>query len=46
MILQKAKNNQPAAPDVDSGSWMLSCIGSGQDRPFTDFDKAALNFLY
>jgi len=25
---------------------MLSCIGSGQDRPFTDFDKAALNFLY
>jgi len=36
----------PAAPDIDSGSWMLSCIGSGQNRPFTDFDKAALDFLY
>jgi len=36
----------PAAPDIDSGSWMLSCIGSGQNRPFTDFDKAALAFLY
>jgi hypothetical protein len=36
----------PAAPDGDLGSWMLSCIGSGQDRPFTDFDKAALDFLY
>jgi len=36
----------PAAPDIDSGSWMLACIDSGQDRPFTDFDKAALAFLY
>jgi len=38
--------NTPAAPDGDLGSWMLSCIGSGQNRPFTEFDKAALDFLY
>lgn len=36
----------PAAPNGDLGSWMLSCVGSGQDRPFTGFDIAALEFLY
>jgi hypothetical protein len=34
----------PTGPD--SGSWMLSCIGSGQDRPFNNNDKTALNYLY
>jgi predicted Zn-dependent protease len=34
----------PAGPDA--GSWMLSCIGSGQDRPFNGNDKIALDFLY
>ena len=27
-------------------SWMLSCIGSGHDRPFNADDKVALNYLY
>ena len=30
----------------DNGSWMLSCIGSGQNRPFTNNDKTALAYLY
>lgn len=34
----------PSGPDA--GSWMLSCIGSGQNRPFNSNDKVALNFLY
>jgi hypothetical protein len=34
----------PTGPDANS--WMLSCIGSGQDRPFNANDKTALNFLY
>ena len=34
----------PSGPD--SGSWMLSCIGSGQNRPFNNNDKTALNYLY
>jgi hypothetical protein len=34
----------PAGPD--SGSWMLSCIGQGQNRPFNNNDKTALNYLY
>jgi hypothetical protein len=34
----------PTGPD--SGSWMLSCIGSGQNRPFNNNDKTALNALY
>jgi hypothetical protein len=34
----------PSGPD--SGSWMLSCIGSGQNRPFNNNDKVALTFLY
>lgn len=34
----------PSGPD--SGSWMLSCIGSGQNRPFNTNDKTALEYLY
>jgi hypothetical protein len=34
----------PSGPDA--GSWMLSCIGSGQNRPFNSNDKTALNYLY
>jgi hypothetical protein len=34
----------PSGPDPNS--WMLSCIGSGQDRPFNTNDRTALNYLY
>ncbi len=34
----------PTGPDPNS--WMLSCIGSGQNRPFNSNDRAALNYLY
>lgn len=34
----------PAGPDA--GSWMLSCIGSGDNRPFNSNDKTALAYLY
>ena len=34
----------PSGPDA--GSWMLSCIGSGQNRPFNNNDKTALSYLY
>ena len=34
----------PSGPD--SGSWMLSCIGSGQNRPFNNNDRTALDYLY
>jgi hypothetical protein len=34
----------PSGPDPNS--WMLSCIGAGQNRPFNANDKTALNFLY
>lgn len=34
----------PTGPD--NGSWMLSCIGSGQNRPFNNNDKTALGYLY
>lgn len=34
----------PSGPDPNS--WMLSCIGSGQNRPFNANDKVALGFLY
>lgn len=34
----------PSGPDANS--WMLACIGSGQNRPFNANDKAALNYLY
>lgn len=34
----------PVGPDPNS--WMLSCIGSGQNRPFNANDVTALNYLY
>jgi len=34
----------PSGPDPNS--WMLSCIGSGQNRPFNANDKVALAYLY
>ena len=34
----------PTGPDA--GSWMLACIGSGVDRPFTSNDLVALNYVY
>lgn len=34
----------PTGPD--SGSFMLACIGSGQNRPFNNNDKTALDYLY
>ena len=34
----------PTGPDANS--WMLACIGSGQNRPFNANDKVALNYLY
>ena len=34
----------PTGPDPNS--WMLSCIGSGQNRPFNANDKKALGVLY
>jgi len=34
----------PSGPD--SGSWMLACIGGGQNRPFNNNDKVALGYLY
>lgn len=34
----------PSGPDA--GSWMLACIGSGQNRPFNSNDRTALNYLY
>ncbi|HET9433298.1 MAG TPA: M57 family metalloprotease, partial [Chitinophagaceae bacterium] len=37
----------PGTPEgPDSGSWMLSCIGRNQNRPFNNNDKTALNYLY
>lgn len=33
-------------PDPDPNSFMLSCIGSGDDRPFNANDKVALAYLY
>jgi hypothetical protein len=39
--------NIPGTPTgADPNSWMLSCIGSGQNRPFNANDKTALNYLY
>jgi hypothetical protein len=39
--------NIPGTPTgADPNSWMLSCIGSGQDRPFNANDRTALNYLY
>jgi len=33
-------------PNPDPNSFMLSCIGSGDNRPFNANDKVALNYLY
>jgi hypothetical protein len=39
--------NIPGTPTgADPNSWMLSCIGSGQNRPFNANDVTALNYLY
>ncbi len=29
-----------------AGSWMLSCIGNGTNRPFTSADQTALHYVY
>lgn len=34
----------PTGPDPNS--WMLACIGSGQNRPFNTNDRTALTYLY
>ncbi len=34
----------PTGPEPNS--WMLSCIGNGDNRPFTNNDKTALDYLY
>lgn len=37
----------PGTPTTaNAGSWMLACIGSGQNRPFNNNDKTALGYLY
>lgn len=37
----------PGTPTgADANSWMLACIGAGQNRPFNNNDKTALNYLY
>ena len=37
----------PGTPTgADSGSWMLSCLGSNTNRPFNNNDKTALDYLY
>lgn len=39
--------NIPGTPTgPDSGSWMLSCISTNQNRPFNNNDKTALGYLY
>ncbi|GAB3822749.1 M57 family metalloprotease [Pontibacter rugosus] len=39
--------NIPGTPvEADPNSWMLSCIGTGYDRPFNSNDKTALDYLY
>ena len=39
--------NIPGTPTgPDANSWMLACIGSGQNRPFNANDITALNYLY
>ncbi|MBB6613069.1 protease [Pontibacter sp. Tf4] len=34
----------PTGPDANS--WMLACIGNGQNRPFNNNDRTALDYLY
>jgi hypothetical protein len=37
----------PGTPTgASSGSWMLACVGSGVNRPFTSADRTALNYVY
>lgn len=36
----------PGMTNVDKSSWMLSCIGSGVNRPFSNNDKTALTYVY
>ncbi|AMM51490.1 protease [Rufibacter sp. DG15C] len=37
----------PGTPTTaDATSWMLACIGSGQNRPFNSNDVTALGYLY
>jgi hypothetical protein len=39
----------PGTPVLGAGdpnSWMMRCISAGIDRPFTTYDKLALNFVY
>lgn len=37
----------PGTPSgADPNSWMLACIGGGQNRPFNANDRTALNYLY
>lgn len=37
----------PGTPaTIDPNSWMLACIGTGQNREFNANDKTALNYLY
>jgi len=37
----------PGTPTTqDPTSWMLACIGNGQNRPFNANDKTALSYLY
>lgn len=36
----------PTTATLSAQSWMLSCISSGQNRPFNNDDKTALNYLY
>ncbi|MGV3640620.1 MAG: M57 family metalloprotease [Adhaeribacter sp.] len=39
--------NIPGTPTTaDAGSWMLACIGGGENRPFNSNDITALNYLY
>ena len=38
--------NTPTGATLSQQSFMLSCIGSGQDRPFNNDDKTALDYLY
>jgi len=39
--------NIPGTPTgPDANSWMLACIGAGDNRPFNNNDKTALNYLY
>jgi hypothetical protein len=37
----------PGTPSgASASSWMLACVGSNQNRPFTSADRTALNYVY